>query len=623
MAIEDKDDAPTQRIGTASTLPGERTPDKQSLHPGMMLGGRYLIEKELGRGGVGVVYLARDKQLLSRPVVIKVLLERQGQNQWFKKKFRQEIEALTRIDHPGVIGVLDAGEMSNGQLYFVMHYVEGITLRSVMKVEGMQLRQVANIMRQAGQALNVAHGKGVFHRDLKPENIMLQMLDEGEELVKLIDFGIALVKDSQVAPSDTETQVAGTFAYMAPEQLRGRPTASSDIYSMGVIAYEMVTGQLPFNPKSVVELYEMQQQGVKVKPKQNRHSLPEAAQEVILRALSFNQNDRYQRARDFGEALAQTLTADVNSPVLSRQSVHLTSPALANEAEPNLGPFVFKLCNRSRQVSEFTSFFTDNLKRQPGRPQIYLVRGEERECHDSLVERLVNTQVKRFAEKRWGEQRGVVIARKLGWPYEGESEELQQELRRMLFAEFDPVYMEDDVSVVALCNLNSLSLSPLIVIQHRIHASRWDRMTAALIEWYLTFWSDIVSKASTPQFLIFFNIIYPKESPPSWWKVILKAKQFDKERIERELQDICSHRSAGLPCLMLRELLPVKPDEVKDWFSLNNIHSEKARYELLERIFTTDDGRIAEHKSMADIEYELQRLVESIQQTFIRARGLT
>ena len=176
--------------------------------------------------------------------------------------------------------------MPDGQLYFVMQYVEGITLRSVMKVEGMPLERVAGIIRQACQALGVAHNRGIFHRDLKPENIMLQTLDEGDELVKLIDFGIALVKDSQVAESDTETQVAGTFAYMAPEQLRGRPTASSDIYSMGVIAYEMVTGQLPFSPRSVVELYEMQKAGVKVKPKQHRYSLPEAAQDVILNALS-------------------------------------------------------------------------------------------------------------------------------------------------------------------------------------------------------------------------------------------------------------------------------------------------------------------------------------------------
>ena len=588
----------------------------------MTIGGRYSIEKELGRGGVGVVYLARDKQLLSRPVVIKVLLETRNQNQWFKKKFRQEIEALTRIDHPGVIGVLDAGEMPDGQLYFVMQYVEGITLRSVMKVEGMQLERVAGILRQACQALGVAHNKGIFHRDLKPENIMLQTLDEGDELVKLIDFGIALVKDSQVAPSDTETQVAGTFAYMAPEQLRGRPAASSDIYSMGVIAYEMVTGQLPFSPRTVVELYEMQKAGVKVKPKQHRHSLPEAAQEVILKALSFNQDKRYERARDFGEALAQALTLDGRAPSSSRQSRQPTAPILSDDVEPNLGPFVFKLCNRSRQMSEFASFFADNLKRQPARPQIYFVRGDERECHDSFVERLVNTQIKSFAEKRWGEQRGVVIAKRLGWAYEGESEELQQELKRMLFAEFDPAYMEDDLSAIALSNLNALSRSPLIVIQHRIHAARWDKMTPSLIEWYLTFWSAMISKASAPQFLIFLNIIYPQESSTSWWKAMLKPKRFDKSRTERELLDICARRNAGLPCLMLRELLPVKQDEVKDWFSLNNIHSEKARYELMEKIFTTEDGLVAEHKSMADVEHELQRLIESIQQTFIRTRGL-
>ena len=273
-------------------------------------------------------------------------------------------------------------------------------------------------------------------------------------------------------------------------------------------------------------------------------------------------------------------------------------------------------------MSEFANFFADNLKRQHGLPQVFFVHGEERECHDSFVERLVNTQIKRFAEKRWGEQRGIVIAKRLGWAYEGDLLELQQELKRMLFAEFDPVYMEDDLSAVALSKLKALSLSPLIVIQHRVHAARWDRLTADLIEWYLKYWSAVTGKASAPQFLIFLNIIYPQESPSSWWRAMLKPKRFDKTRVERELFDACAHRSAGLPCLMLRELLPVKQDEVKDWFSLNNIHSEKARYELLEKIFATEDGRVAEHKSMADIEYELQQLVESIQQTFVRARGL-
>jgi hypothetical protein len=142
-----------------------------------------------------------------------------------------------------------------------------------------------------------------------------------------------------------------------------------------------------------------------------------------------------------------------------------------------------------------------------------------------------------------------------------------------------------------------------------------------LIEWYFAFWAQLSNNPSSQQFVLFINIIYPKSQAGSWRKLWLGPKRFDKNKIETELEEISALRSSGLPCFILRELLPVKQDEVKDWFSLNNIHSEKTRYELLQKIFTSGDGRIAEHKSMAEIEHELQGLVESIQQTLVRLGG--
>jgi serine/threonine protein kinase len=275
------------------------------------LNARYLIEREVGRGGIGVVYLARDNQLLSKPVVIKVLLVEPGDSEeqlWLKKKFRLEIEALARIDHPGVVGALDVGQMPDGKPYLVMQFVEGTSLRLAMKPEGMAFDRVAGIVRQIGQALSAAHEKGVYHRDLKPENVMLQTLSEGEEYAKLIDFGIATVKDSQIATTRQTTVVAGTLSYMAPEQLMGRPLPASDIYALGTIAYEMLTGRRPFYPESPYQLYELQKAGVRIMPADLREGVSEAAQEIILRALSFDPENRQPRARDFGETLAQSLT---------------------------------------------------------------------------------------------------------------------------------------------------------------------------------------------------------------------------------------------------------------------------------------------------------------------------
>lgn len=302
--MNSKNDQPSDQSTSSDAATG-----KVGLSAGVVLNNRYLIERELGRGGMGAVYLARDKQLISRPVVIKVLLEAAMRNSWAVKKFRHEINALTRIDHPNIIGIFDAGEMADGNSYIVMQYVEGTNLRSAINSSGMDLNRVAGLFRQIGRALSTAHEKGVFHRDLKPENIMLQQLGDGDEQVKIIDFGIAKVKDSLVAPTTSSDLMVGTVLYMSPEQLEKKAvTAASDIYALGIIAYEMTTGRRPFNPESSFQLLEMQRAGVRVKPQDLRPSLPAAAEAAILKALSFSPLDRYRRAQDFGDDLWRALS---------------------------------------------------------------------------------------------------------------------------------------------------------------------------------------------------------------------------------------------------------------------------------------------------------------------------
>lgn len=282
---------------------------------GLTLDSRYSIQKELGQGGVGAVYLARDLKLHDKPVVIKILLEKSLQNSWVVQKFQQEKEALARVDHPGVVGILDNGELPDGKPYLVMQFIDGVTLRSQIKPEGIPLERAAELVKQIGRALKAAHDKGIFHRDLKPENIMLQSYGGGEEQVKIIDFGIAKLKDSVVAPSTVTGATAGTVSYMAPEQLSGRPvSAAMDIYAMGAIAYELVTGRKPFNPETGFELLEMQRAGVRIKPSDLRPSLSEEASQVILRALSFDPKERFQNARELGDVLARSLSEETATP---------------------------------------------------------------------------------------------------------------------------------------------------------------------------------------------------------------------------------------------------------------------------------------------------------------------
>jgi serine/threonine protein kinase len=332
----DKSQLETVTLNEMSAAPlNETTLPQQANLIGKTLDERYFIESELGQGGVGAVYLASDRKLHDKHVVIKVLLDKSLQNSWVVQKFQQEKEALARVDHPGVVGILDTGELPDGKPYIVMQYIDGVTLRSQIKAEGMPFVRAGEMLRQMGRALGAAHDKGIFHRDLKPENIMLQSFGAGEEQVKIIDFGIAKLKDSMVAPSTIAGSTAGTVAYMAPEQLGGRPTsAATDIFASGAIAYEIITGRKPFNPETGFELLEMQRQGVRVSPIDLRPALSTEANEIILRALSFEPSQRFQTAREFGDALARALTEDLTLEQNQAQSAQIPATQLATQANP-------------------------------------------------------------------------------------------------------------------------------------------------------------------------------------------------------------------------------------------------------------------------------------------------
>jgi WD40 repeat protein/tRNA A-37 threonylcarbamoyl transferase component Bud32 len=302
--------AKTIRFGSPFTLEG------------MTVDHRYFIEKELGRGGMGIVYLGRDLRLHEKPVVVKVLLEKSLKDPWVMQKFEQEREALARVDHPGVVAILDTGKLADDKPYIVMQYIDGPSLRETIAAgsEGLDLKQAAAIIKQIGPALHAVHEKKIYHRDLKPENILLQKLSRIDEQVKIVDFGIAKVKDSIIAPSTiTGALAAGTVLYMSPEQLHGeRITAASDVYSFGVIAYELVTGRRPFKPTTIANLVDMQREGVRVKPADLRPQLTAEADAAILKALAFDHTQRYQSAHEFGKVLASALDEE-DPPVVSKR----------------------------------------------------------------------------------------------------------------------------------------------------------------------------------------------------------------------------------------------------------------------------------------------------------------
>ncbi len=311
---------------------GQETKEME-LRPGVLLAERYLIERELGHGGIGVTYLARDKHLYNMPVVIKILLDKAQKKEWVKKKFIQEAEALTRISHPGVVKVLNRGEMVGGKPFLVMEFIEGVSLRDVITPEGMDFEEVAHITQGLGNALHAAHEKGVLHRDIKPENILLQNLDGDGPTVKLIDFGIAKIKDSQIGTATEAGIIAGSIQYIAPEQLTAQPVSSAtDVYSVALVLHEMLTGRRPFNPDapSIVvalqQLLVMQRQGVSILPKQLRPSLPPLTQQILLKALAFDPQNRPQKVRDFCDEVADSLIRHLDSGAFEFPKASNTKP---------------------------------------------------------------------------------------------------------------------------------------------------------------------------------------------------------------------------------------------------------------------------------------------------------
>lgn len=273
---------------------------------GKTINERYFIEQEFGGGGMSRVYLARDLIINGRAVVIKVLSLELLENPPVHQMFEQEVEALSRIHHVGVVDVFDKRELPDGRPYFVMEFIAGDTLRSqILANEEMNLDHAASILNQIGAALEQIHQHGIFHRDLKPENIMVR---RGTDKIVLIDFGVANVTDPMVAEPPANRQTAGTLPYMSPEQIRSEVvTAASDVFSMAVVAYEMVTGRRPFNASSAEEQLKLQQAGVAIKPIAIRPNLPLPAQDVILRGLSFTPQARYQNANQFGDSLSNAL----------------------------------------------------------------------------------------------------------------------------------------------------------------------------------------------------------------------------------------------------------------------------------------------------------------------------
>ena len=294
--------------------------------------GRYLIIRKLGSGGMANVYLAADQEL-GRRVAIKILDDRHARDEQFVERFRREAQNAAGLSHPSIVSIYDRGD-SEGTYYIAMEYVEGRTLKELLVARGPSPLGIAiDYTRQILSALRFAHRNGIVHRDIKPHNVIV----DGEGRVKVMDFGIAR---AGAASQMTEAgSIIGTAQYLSPEQARGAPVdQTSDLYSTGIVLYELLTGSVPFTGETPVEIAMKHLSQAPVAPSAHRPEIPRDLDYVVLRALAKDPADRYHSAEEMDsdlERIARGIgvsaeTAEAATTVLAKTDV--------GEAATTIGP---------------------------------------------------------------------------------------------------------------------------------------------------------------------------------------------------------------------------------------------------------------------------------------------
>ncbi|NVB85338.1 MAG: protein kinase [Kofleriaceae bacterium] len=300
---------------------------------GKEIAGRYRILAKLGEGGMGAVY--RGEQIsLKRAVAVKLLRPELGANQVILRRFNAEAEAVAKLSHPNTVNIYDFGQDTDGSLFIAMEFIEGRSLRSAISKDGPfhPARAIA-ISLQISASLSDAHSHSIVHRDLKPDNVMLQDRGRQKDVVRVLDFGIAKLRDDSRATQQAMTQAGdmlGTPQYMAPEQIRGEAIdGRTDIYALGCLIYEMVTGRMPFEAPTVMAMLSKHLLEQVVPPSQRRPdlALPATIDQLVLGAMAKDPKSRPATMDQFGEmlqALLASLPADPNrsgtAPISAQQS---------------------------------------------------------------------------------------------------------------------------------------------------------------------------------------------------------------------------------------------------------------------------------------------------------------
>jgi len=295
---------------------------------GKIFNNRYQIIEKLGAGGTAIVYRGQD-MLLNRMVTVKILREEFASNQDFVRRFRHEAQAVASLSHHNIVSVYDVGYEENMH-YIVMEFVEGESLKEYIKRKGvLKLNEACNIITQILAGLQHAHEHGIVHRDIKPHNILLGK----DGRAKVTDFGIAVGMSDVTLTYNTSSRIMGSVHYISPEQVQGLPvTEKSDIYSVGVVFYEMLTGRLPYVGETPISIAMQHVQGELILPHQINADVPMGISYVVMRAMRKNPETRYESAREMAEAIRAAYEGSVEQPEAEQAAL---TPAAGRAPRPH------------------------------------------------------------------------------------------------------------------------------------------------------------------------------------------------------------------------------------------------------------------------------------------------
>jgi serine/threonine-protein kinase len=301
---------------------------------GKEVAGQFRIVEKIGKGGMGAVYRAEQPDM-NRYVAIKILHSRYLSRSDLVSRFRREARAMSQLSHPNTARVFLYGQLDDGACYFVMEHLVGQNLAQIVRTEGaMAPERAIRIMVQVCGALEEAHQAGIIHRDLKPENIFITTQGGIRDFPKVLDFGLAKVTERQMRPGSMvltqQGMVFGTPEFMSPEQAHGKTLdARSDIYSLGIILYELLTGKLPFDAKQPIEYIQLHANAtpIPLSERLREVSFPPGLEEVVMKALAKNPADRYASAAEFAAALDGVLQPREDGEGLPAISLPTPAPA--------------------------------------------------------------------------------------------------------------------------------------------------------------------------------------------------------------------------------------------------------------------------------------------------------